>query len=131
MTPELILIIAVVIVILGIAVFPFINKRQFQKMPLEQQVRILMKQAKGLVYFKNISNGTTGKLIYIKNKRKIYTYPWVLTDGKMHCTRKDLFEKWDYPEEQPEFTEEEREQAISELAKYNEKSIVKLIIDLD
>lgn len=131
MTPEILFLIIVAVIILGIIVFPFINNRQFRKMPLEQQVRILMKQAKGLAYFKNITNGTKGMLVYIKNKRKIYTYPWVLIDGKMLCTRKDLFEKWDYPEDSPPFTEEEKEQAVSELEKYNGKNIVKLFLDLD
>lgn len=131
MSPAIIIIIAVVILVLGIAVFPFINKKQLQKMPFEQQVRILMKQAKGLIFFKNISNGSSGTLIYIKNKRKIYTYPWILRDGRMLCTRKDLFKNWDYPEEKPEFTEEEKTQAIAELEKYNDKSLVKIYLDLD
>ena len=67
--PYVIIIIAVII--LGIIVFPLVNRHQFKKMPAEQQVRILMKQAKGLIFFKNISYGKEGKLIYIKNKRKI------------------------------------------------------------
>lgn len=129
MAPAIIIILT--LVFLGLIIFPYINKRQFQKMPVEQQVRILMKQAKGLVFFKNISNGSTGKLIYIKNKRKIYIYPWELVDGKMHCTRKDLFLKWDYPEEQPEFTEEEKAQAIEEINNYNKKNFVKIYLDLD
>ena len=100
-------IIAIAVIILGIIVFPLINRYQFKKMPAEQQVRILMKQAKGLIFFKNISYGKEGKLVYIKNKRKIYIYPWVLKDGNMLCTRSDLYESWDYPEEytltNPEF----------------------------
>ena len=90
-----------------------------------------MKEAKGLIYFKNVSNGRTGTLIYVKNKRKIYLYPWELVDGKMRCTRKDLFEKWDYPEEQPEFTKEETVQALEELEKYNKKYRVKIYLDYD
>ena len=117
-----------VIIVLGVAVFPVINRRQFRKMPVDQQIRILMKQANKLIFFKNVSSGSKGTLFYIKNKRKIYTYPWVLTDGKMLCTRENLFDKWDYPEEHPEFTEEEKIQAIEELEKFNEKSIVKLYI---
>ena len=131
MTPFAFVIAGAVFLLLGVIVFPFINKRQFRKMPFEQQVRILMKQAKGLNYFKNITNGKTGTLIYIKNKRKIYYYPWELEDGKMLCKRKPLFDKWDYPEDASAFTDEERAQALEELNKYNEKNIVKLIIDLD
>ncbi len=119
------------VVILGVLVFPMINKAQFKRLPFDQKVRILMKEAKGLVYFKNISEGTKGTLIYVKNKRKIYTFPWVLKDGAMLCTRKPLFEKWDYPEEMPEFSEEEKEQAINELNKYNQKNRIKILIDYD
>ncbi len=122
-------IIAIAVIILGIIVFPLINRYQFKKMPAEQQVRILMKQAKGLIFFKNISYGKEGKLVYIKNKRKIYIYPWVLKDGNMLCTRRDLYESWDYPEEKPAFSEEEKLQAVAELEKYNEKSLVKLCFE--
>ncbi len=123
------IIIAIAVIILGIIVFPLINRYQFKKMPAEQQVRILMKQAKGLIFFKNISYGKEGKLVYIKNKRKIYIYPWVLKDGNMLCTRRDLYETWDYPEEKPAFSEEEKLQAVAELEKYNEKSLVKLCFE--
>ncbi len=122
-------IIAIAVIILGIIVFPLINRYQFKKMPAEQQVRILMKQAKGLIFFKNISYGKEGKLVYIKNKRKIYIYPWVLKDGNMLCTRRDLYESWDYPEEKPAFSDEEKLQAVAELEKYNEKSLVKLCFE--
>ena len=122
-------IIAIAVIILGIIVFPLINRYQFKKMPAEQQVRILMKQAKGLIFFKNISYGKEGKLVYIKNKRKIYIYPWVLKDGNMLCTRRDLYESWDYPEEKPAFSEEEKLQAVAELEKYNEKSLVKFCFE--
>ena len=107
---------------------PLINRRQFKRMTFDQQIRILMKQAKGLVYFKNISGGTKGTLVYIKNKRKILTYPWVLADGKMLCTKKDPFTVWDYPEDHPAMTPDEIKQAVEELEKFNEKSIVKLYL---
>ena len=97
-------------------------------MPFDQQIRILMKQAKGLVYFKNISNGRAGTLIYVKNKRKILTYPWVLKDGKMLCTKENPFTNWDYPEEHPQMSEDEIKQAVEELDKFNEKSFVKLYL---
>ena len=116
------------VILLGFIILPFINKWQFRRMTFDQQIRILMKQAKGLVYFKNISNGSKGTLIYIKNKRKILTYPWVLADGKMLCTKKDPFTVWDYPEEHPAMTADEIKQAVEELEKYNEKSIVKLYL---
>ena len=120
--------VAAALILLGFIVLPFINKWQFRRMPFDQQIRVLMKQAKGLVYFKNISNGSKGTLIYIKNKRKILTYPWVLRDGKMLCTKDDPFTEWDYPEEHPKMTPDEIIQALEELDKYNEKNLVKLYL---
>ncbi len=131
MTGAVIAVIAVAVILLGLFIFPFINKLQFNKMPEEHKVRILMKEAKGLIYFKNVSDGRSGKLYYVKNKRKIYVYPWVLDDGKMRCTRKALFTEWDYPEEKPAFTDEERIQALSELENYNKKNRIKLYFDED
>ena len=55
----------------GIIIFPIINKRQLKNMPVEQQIRILISQADKLIYWKNISEGSKGSLVYIKNKRKI------------------------------------------------------------
>ena len=118
----------IIVILLSVVIIPLFNARQFNRLPQEQQVRVLMKQANGLVYFKNVSNGSSGTLYYIKNKRKIFVYPWTLQDGKMICGRKDLFETWDYPEEKPAFTVEEKQQAREELEKYNVKHTVKLII---
>lgn len=118
----------IVVLILGIIIFPIINRNQLKKMPYDQQIRILMKQAKGLNYFKNISNGTKGALVYIKNKRKILYYPWVLVDGKMICTKKNPYTNWDYPEEHPAFREEEIEQAKNALLEYNKKRQIKLYL---
>ena len=118
----------VVVILLGVIILPLINKRQFRRMPYDQQIRILMKQAKKLIFFKNVSNGTSGTLFYVKNKRKILTYPWVLADGKMLCTKKDPFTVWDYPEEHPAMTPDEIKQAVEELEKFNEKSLVKLYL---
>ena len=87
-----------------------------------------MKSANKLHYFKNITNGTKGTRIYVKNKRKILSYPWVLADGKMICTKANPFDKWDYPEEQPPLTEDEIRLAIGELEKYNKHSAVKLYL---
>ncbi|MBQ9530702.1 MAG: hypothetical protein IJR70_01375 [Eubacterium sp.] len=128
MPPVVIVIIVAFVLLLGVIIFPIINRIQFKKLPFDQQIRILMKQAKGLNYFKNISYGSKGNLIYIKNKRKILSYPWVLVDGKMLCTKDDPFKFWDYPEERPQITEDEKKQAIDELEKYNEKSIIKLYL---
>ena len=121
----------IILIILGLIVFPIVNRKQFNKLPFEQKVRVLMNEAKGLAYFKNVSEGKSGTLIYVKNKRKIYFFPWILKDGSMYCMRDDLFIKWDYPEEKPEFTEEEKQQALSELNNYNNKNAVKFIINYD
>lgn len=129
MSPTVIVVLVVVLLLMGIVVFPLVNKQQFIKLPDDQKVRILMKQAKKLVFFKNVSAGRTGTLYYVKNKRKIYRLPWELRGEHMHCTREHLFEKWDYPEEQPAFTEEEIRQITEELAKYNDKHTVKLLLN--
>lgn len=129
MTPTQIILIALaVIVLLGAFIFPLINKRMLKNMPFEQQVRILIKQANTLIFFKNIANGTKGNLIYIKNKRKILVYPWVLIDNKMLCTKANPFDHWDYPEDKPAFTEDEITQAIEELEKYNKNKPIKLYL---
>lgn len=131
MTPTQIVIIVAVILVLGIIVFPLINRRQFRNLPPDQQIRILMKEAKGLVYFKNVSKGSTGVLFYVKNKRKILAFPWVLEDGKMVCKRENPFERWDYPEEKQPLNEDELKQLSEELEKYNKKNPVKIVFDFD
>ena len=131
MTPTQIVIIVAVVLILGIIVFPLINRRQFRNLPPDQQIRILMKEAKGLVYFKNVSKGSTGVLFYVKNKRKILAFPWVLEDGKMVCKRENPFERWDYPEEKQPLNEDELKQLSEELEKYNKKNPVKIVFDFD
>ncbi|MDD6619741.1 MAG: hypothetical protein PUE75_01440 [Eubacteriales bacterium] len=131
MTPTQIVIIVAVVLVLGIIVFPLINRRQFRNLPPDQQIRILMKEAKGLVYFKNVSKGSTGVLFYVKNKRKILAFPWVLEDGKMVCKRENPFERWDYPEEKQPLNEDELKQLSEELEKYNKKNPVKIVFDFD
>ena len=126
MSPIIIILIILCILLCGIVIFPLISRYQFKRLPFDQQIRILMKQARGLVFFKNISYGNKGTLIYIKNKRKILTYPWVLLDGKMLCTKENPFDRWDYPEDKPPLTDDEKKQALEELEKFNEKSLVKL-----
>ncbi len=122
-----IVIIAAVILVLGIIVFPLINRHQFRNLPPDQQVRIIMKEAKGLAYFKNVSKGSEGVLYYVKNKRKILAFTWVLADGKMLCTRENPFERWDYPEERELMNEDEHKQLMEELEKFNKKNPVKIV----
>ena len=124
--PLIICVAAAVIISLGVAVFPAINRHQLKNMPYDQQIRIIMKGANKLHYFKNITNGTKGTLIYVKNKRKILSYPWVLADGKMICTKANPFDKWDYPEEQPPLTEDEIRLSIGYLEKTNKPTAVNL-----
>lgn len=128
MSKTAIILIVAAVIILGAVIFPLVNKRQLKNMPYDQQIRILMKQAKGLDYFKNISNGNKGALVYIKNKRKILYYPWVLADGKMVCTKKNPYDNWDYPEEHPAFRDEEVLQAQRALADFNKHNSVKLYL---
>lgn len=127
MTAAQIIIVVVVVLVLGIVIFPLINRQQFRKLPADQQIRIIMKQAKGLIYFKNVSKGSSGILYYVKNKRKILAFPWVLYDGKMLCTRKNPFEHWDYPEEKLPLNDDELEQLKNELEKFNKKNPVKIV----
>ncbi len=126
---QITLIVLAVILVLGIIVIPLINRRSFRNLPPDQQIRILMKEATGLVYFKNVSKGSTGVLYYVKNKRKILVFPWVLSDGRMLCTRKNPFERWDYPEQEERLNEAELTQLAEELEKYNKKNPVKIVFD--
>ena len=119
MTVNQIIILVVVILVLGIIVFPLINRRQFINLEPDQQIRLIMKEAKGLVYFKNVSKGSTGVLFYVKNKRKILALPWVLDGGNMLCTKKNPFSNWDYPEDKQEINQDELAQLKDELEKYN------------
>lgn len=129
MTTAKIIIIIVAVVFLGIVIFPIINRRSFQKLPPDQQVRILMKEANGLAYFKNVSSGSRGTLYFVKNKRKIITFSWILKDGEMVCTRKNPFEHWDYPEEQEPLNADELKQLYDEIEKYNSKNPVKIVFE--
>lgn len=127
MSTAQIIIAVLVVLVLGVVVFPLINRRQFRNLPPDQQVRIIMKEAKGLIYFKNVSRGSTGVLFYVKNKRKILVFPWSLSDGKMVCSRKNPFSNWDYPEEKQPLNSDELKQLLEELEKYNKKNPVKLV----
>lgn len=127
MTASQIIILIAVILVLGIIVFPLINRRQFRHLEPDQQIRLIMKEAKGLVYFKNVSKGSTGVLFYVKNKRKILALPWVLEGTNMLCTKENPFSNWDYPEDKRPINEDELAQLKEELEKYNKKSAVKII----
>lgn len=126
MTPVKIAIIIGALLLFGIVVFPLVNRHSFKRLPTDQKIRVLMKQAKGLTYFKNVSSGRTGTLYYVKNKRKILVLPWVLADGKMLCTRKNPFERWDYPEEKEPLNSDELNQLYEALDNYNKKNAVKI-----
>ena len=127
MEPYQIIILIVVVVLLGVIILPLFNRWQFKRLPVDQQVLTIMRQAKTLIFFKNVSNGRTGNLFYVKNKRKILVYPWALDEnGRMVILKKNPFDNWNYPEEKAPLNEDEIRQAREELYKYSEKSIVKL-----
>lgn len=120
-------IIIIVLLLLGVVVLPLFNRRQFKKLPVDQQVLAIMKQANKLIFWKNISNGTTGNLFFVKNKRKILVFPWFLDEaGRMVITKENPFDNWDYPEEKAPLNADEIKQAREELYKYSEKSLVKI-----
>lgn len=128
-TIQIVIIVAAVLV-LGIIILPLFNKWQFKRLPAEQQVLAIMKQANKLVYWKNVSNGRTGNLFFVKNKRKILVFPWQLDEqGRMVITKSNPFDKWDYPEEQEPLNDDEVKQAVEELQKYSKSSVVKIIFN--
>lgn len=130
MTPVQIVVLIVAILILGIIILPLFNRWQFKQLPPDQQVLAIMKQANKLVFWKNVSNGRTGNLFYVKNKRKILVYPWALDeDGKMIILKDNPFDSWDYPEEKEPLNSDEIKQAREELYKYSEKSVIKIIFN--
>lgn len=120
-------IVALVLLVLGIIVFPLINRKQFRNLPYDQQIRVLMKEANSLAYFKNISKGSSGTLYFVKNKRKILFLDWTLSNGEMHCTKQNPLLKWDYPENNPLLTDDERMLVEAEIESYNKKNPVKFI----
>jgi len=130
MTPLQIILLAAAIILLGTVVLPLINRRQFKRLPVDQQVLTIMKQAKKLVFWKNISNGRTGNLFFVKNKRKILVYPWALDEeGRMVILKDNPFDRWDYPEEKEPLNADEIRQAREELKKYSDKSLVKILFN--
>lgn len=128
-TYQIIIIIAVVIA-LGVTVLPAFNRWQFKRLPYDQQVLTIMREAKSLIFWKNISHGRTGSLFFVKNKRKILVYPWVLdANGRMVIQKENPFDFWDYPEDHPALNEDEIKQAREELKKYSHKSAVKIVFN--
>lgn len=117
-----------IMLLLGIFVLPLINRRQFRNLPYDQQIRILMKEAKGAAYFKNVSKGSSGTLYFVKNRRKILELDWELRDSQMVCVKENPLEKWDYPEEHPTITDDEIKLLSEELEKFNKKSTVKFVL---
>ena len=130
MTPFQIFLIIAAVLVLGIIILPLFNRWQFKRLPYDQQVLAIMKQAKKLVYFKNISSGRKGNLFFVKNKRKILVYPWILDEnGKMVIVKDNPFDFWDYPENKPALTDDEIRQARDELKNYSKKSAVKILFN--
>lgn len=117
-----------VLLLCGTVILPAVNKRQFNRLPFEQKVRILMKEANGLNYIKNVSFGENGTLYYVKNKRKICCIPWETADGALRCTKAPLFDVWDYPDGYA-FTDEEIQQTKEALKEHFSDKKMKLIID--
>lgn len=70
---QITLIVAAVL-LLGLVLLPAFNRWQVRRMPADQQILLIMKQAKGLHYIRNVSGGKQGFLYYVKNKRKILVY---------------------------------------------------------
>jgi len=130
MKPIYYAIIIAVILVLGLIILPLFNRWQFKRLPPDQQVLAIMKQANKLIYWKNVSDGRTGNLFYVKNKRKILVYPWAIDeDGRMRILKKNPFDRWDYPEEKELLNDDEIKQAREELYKFSEKSAVKIIFN--
>lgn len=130
MKPYQIIIIVAVVILLGVIVLPLFNRQQFRRLPYDQQILAIMKQANKLVFWKNISHGRAGSLFFVKNKRKILVYPWVINEnGQMLITKEDPFDKWDYPEEHEPLSADEIKQAREELYAYADKSAVKIVFN--
>ena len=130
MKPYQIIIIVAVVILLGVIVLPLFNRQQFRRLPYDQQILAIMKQANKLVFWKNISHGRAGSLFFVKNKRKILVYPWVINEnGQMLITKENPFDKWDYPEEHEPLSADEIKQAREELYAYADKSTVKIVFN--
>lgn len=130
MKPYQIIIIVAVVILLGVIVLPLFNRQQFRRLPYDQQILAIMKQANKLVFWTNISHGRAGSLFFVKNKRKILVYPWVINEnGQMLITKENPFDKWDYPEEHEPLSADEIKQAREELYAYADKSAVKIVFN--
>lgn len=67
---QIIIIIIAVVVLLGAVVLPLFNRQQFRRLPYDQQILAIMKQANKLVFWKNVSHGRAGSLFFVKTKEK-------------------------------------------------------------
>ena len=52
MKPYQIIIIVAVVILLGVIVLPLFNRQQFRRLPYDQQILAIMKQANKLVFWK-------------------------------------------------------------------------------
>ena len=83
---QIIIIIIAVVVLLGAVVLPLFNRQQFRRLPYDQQILAIMKQANKLVFWKNVSHGRAGSLFFVKNKRKaILLRGWLYYQCKSVC----------------------------------------------
>lgn len=127
-TQMILLLAAAAVLLLGFVLLPLLNRRQFRRLPMDQQILVLLKQAKKLVFFKNISYGKNGYLCYVKNKRKILVYPWVKTEKGVLCiTKRSPFACWDYPQAGQPLEAGEAQQARLELQRYAQKSTHRIV----
>ena len=123
---QIALIVAAVL-LFGLVLLPAFNRWQVRRMPPDQQILLIMKQAKGAALHSQCIRRQTGLLYYVKNKRKILVYPWVRRGRVRVVTKKDPFDRWDYPEEQAPLTREERMQARQVLADYARRSNQRIV----
>ena len=84
---QIVLIVLAVLIVLGVAIIPAINRRQLKKMPIDQQIRILMQQANKLIYWKNISEGTA---LSIRNLQEFLPELHLIRSSCHHPQRKDM-----------------------------------------
>lgn len=75
MKPYQIIIIVAVVILLGVIVLPLFNRQQFRRLPYDQQILAIMKQANKLVFWKNISHGRAGSLFLLKTSAKFLFIP--------------------------------------------------------
>ena len=60
-------------------------------------------------------------MYFVKNKRKILVFDWVLDGGNMIVINKNPFSNWDYPEEKEALNEDDCKFVLDAVEKYNKK----------